>query len=592
MGGMGGPGHEGAPMSRSASVPRRASALGCRIAHGVWSAWTAPRARRFRRALGDPEAAQWRVLERILRRNRSSAYGRRHGFGSVAGVEAYRRSVPVVEYDDLTPWIDRIRLGERAVLTAEPVRRLVPSSGSTSACKLVPWTDAFAAEWSRAVQPWTRDLLESWPGVRGGPAYWSVSPALGMAEATPSAVPVGFEEDSAYLGGLLGPLLRSTLAVPEEVRHVRDAGTFRYLTALGLLRAADLRLVSVWHPSFFELLLDAIERHWTALVRDVEHGTVTPPVASPEASPPLGSGGVASDRARRSRRSRALLARLRRRSRPDPARARELERAGPTDYGRIWPGLALLSCWADGPSAGPAEALRRRLGDVRLQAKGLLATEGAVTVPFGDARPVAVRSHFLEFVDAGGGWHTVADLRQGESYGVLLTTGAGLYRYRLGDRVRVEGFLERTPCLRFVGKEDGVSDLRGEKLNGAFVAEVLEELLGSRSPAFSMLAPDPLPGGAAGYTLYLEVSGALPPDLARRLDEALSANPHYRYGRRLDQLRPPTVFRVPRGGQVAYLEHQIGQGVRAGDVKATVLSTRDDWSRHFEGGYEPALHPP
>lgn len=555
------------------------SGAACRTVHAAWAAWSRPRARRFGRALRDPEAAQWHLLRRLLRRNRDSAYGRRHGFASITSVEQYRERVPVVSYDEIEPWIDRIRRGEGAVLTTEAVHRLVPSSGSTAACKLIPWTRTFAAEWSRAVQPWIHDLFGRYPDARGGPAYWSVSPAMGPGEAIPSSVPIGFDGDSAYLGGLLGPLVRATLAVPEDVRRVHHAEDFRYLTALGLLRSADLRLVSVWHPSFFELVLDAVERHWPALLRDVARGEVSPP-----------SGARPHDRLAPevvlpgSR--RAVTAALRPWLRPDPARARALERASPRAFGTLWPRLAVVSCWADGPSAGAAETLRRTLSAGRLQPKGLLATEGVVTVPFAGGRPVAVRSHFLEFVDADGTPRTAADLEEGETYSVVLTTGAGLYRYRLGDRVRVEGFLERTPSLRFLGKEDRISDLCGEKLNEGFVAAALEETLGGLSPSFAMLAPDPRPEAARGYTLYLEVAGDLPRDLAGRLEDALSANPHYRYGRRLGQLRPLAVYRVARRGPATFLERQIGSGGRAGDVKATALSTQDDWSRYFEGDYE------
>ena len=47
---------------------------------------------------------------------------------------------------------------------------------------------------------------------------------------------------------------------------------FRYLTALLLLRCRELRLVSVWHPSFLALLLDTIRTDWDRLVADVRRG--------------------------------------------------------------------------------------------------------------------------------------------------------------------------------------------------------------------------------------------------------------------------------------------------------------------------------
>ncbi len=560
-----------------------------RAANALWHFSCLPRARLFERALRDPGAVQRRLLRDYLRRNAGTVYGRAHGFATIRGVEEYRRRVPIVDYDDLAPLIARIRHGEPGVLTAEPVRRLLPSAGSTAARKLIPWTDGFGAEYRRAVAPWVADLFARRPELRGGPAYWSVSPAIPDDGAGSAALPIGFEEDSAYVGGLGRRLVRGALAVPEAVRLAPDPRSFRYLSALGLLRARELRLVSVWHPSFLVLLLETIRERWNDLLRDVADGFVRPPGELPI----------------------ALRGELRGWRRADRSRARELESAGPETRDRIWPRLELVSCWADGPSAGAAEELERWLPGVAVQPKGLLATEGVVSIPIGRARLVAVRSHFFEFLDETGRPRTVTELRSGETYGVVLTTGAGLYRYRLRDRVRVEGFHARTPSLRFVDREGGISDLRGEKLAAGFVAEALERLFGDRTPTFAMLAPDD--GDAVPrYTLYLEDPPAFPDELlvetlpvaprdelpldvapadelpldsalAARLDAELSRNPHYLHCRRLGQLAPPAVFRVSRGAHRTYLR-QESRGRRLGDVKPVVLSERTGWSRRFEGG--------
>lgn len=570
-----------------------------RAANALWHLASRPRARRFQRALRQPEDAQRRLLRAYLRRNAETAYGRTCRFADIEDVEAYRRRVPIVEYDDLAPFIERVRRGEPRVLTAAPVRRLLPSSGSTAARKLIPWTDGLGTEFRRAVAPWICDLFSRRPDLRAGPAYWSVSPAVPDEEAgdgipDASALPIGFEEDGAYLGGLGRRLVRGVLAVPESVRLARDAETFRYVSALGLLRARELRLVSVWHPSFLVLLLEAIRENWARFVRDIAEGAVRPPGEVPP----------------------TLSRELRGWRRADRSRAGELESAGPEGYARIWPRLGLVSCWADGPSAGAARELGRRLPGVPIQAKGLLATEGVVSIPFARARPLAVRSHFFEFVDEAGLPRTVSGLRSGETYGVLLTTGAGLYRYRLGDRVRVEGFLARTPCLRFVGRQAGVSDLRGEKLAAGFVADALERLFDGRRPTFAMLAPDEGEGGPR-YTLYIERSADSSENLAvvagpaggsdggtssrsaperparwdaglsMRLDAELSRNPHYLLCRRIGQLGPPAVFRVRRQGHETYLRHESGsrRTSRMGDVKPVALSDRTGWNGHFEGGY-------
>lgn len=103
--------------------------------------------------------------------------------------------------------------------------------------------------------------------------------------------------------------------------------------------------------------------------------------------------------------------------------------------------------------------------------------------------------------------------------------------------MRVEGFVGRTPSLRFLGKEGHVCDLRGEKLHEAFVAAALSSAFQrvGLAPRFALLAPADSP--PIGYSIYLDASGAAPPpDLATLVDEELAANPQYRLCRQLGQL--------------------------------------------------------
>ena len=163
----------------------------------------------------------------------------------------------------------------------------------------------------------------------------------------------------------------------------------------------------------------------------------------------------------------------------------------------------------------------------------------------------------------------------------MVTTGGGLYRYRLEDRVAVTGFVGRTPSLRFLGKEGHVSDLRGEKLHESFVAGALERAfrrLGVTA-RFAMLAPE-----ERGYTLYLEAQPPLPPELERTIEEELAANPHYRSCVALGQLAPARVFLIAGDGFNRYLQRCRERGQRIGDVKPLALSSLPGWSSVF-GGY-------
>jgi hypothetical protein len=262
-----------------------------------------------------------------------------------------------------------------------------------------------------------------------------------------------------------------------------------------------------------------------------------------------------------------------------PVRAKELQSVSPHDYTAVWPKLKTISCWGDGAARSSAAELHHLFPRAALQRKGLMATEAAVTIPIGSLHPVAVRSHFYEFVDPAGRARLAGELESGTEYSVLVSTGGGLYRYRLGDRVAVDGWVARTPSLRFVGRDDRVSDRRGEKLSDAFVATVLDAVFaGASRPRFAMLAPEEGADGV-GYTLWMESASDVPPRMAAALENELRRNPHYAWCVDLGQLRPARLVCVPAGANRAFIDFCMARGQREGDVKPVSLHTSGGWAR-------------
>src|SRR5581483_9435794 len=215
---------------------------------------------------------------------------------------------------------------------------------------------------------------------------------------------------------------------------------------------------------------------------------------------------------------------------------------------RIWPGLALISCWADGAASLGLPAVRELFPGVEVQPKGLLATEGVVSFPLvGQPAPVlAIRSHFFEFEETTGTMKLAHEVDIGGRYTVVMTTGGGLYRYPLRDEVEIVGRFRQCPLLRFIGKADCVSDLVGEKLAEAFVRSVLDRVFDSRrwTPRFVILVP--VLDRPPRYVLYLQGPSASDVEgLARQLQAGLEENPHYRYAVDLGQLAPAEVRLLP-----------------------------------------------
>ncbi|MGE0492575.1 MAG: GH3 auxin-responsive promoter family protein [Vulcanimicrobiota bacterium] len=438
------------------------------MANSLWWLSSGPERVAYEAAARDPERAQRRRLAELV----GLSYER---FGD---------TFPLVDFEDLE---------QAGWPHLEDVLHWQPTGGSSGATRKIPYTRALKGEFQRAVAAWIGDMFWRRPRWLAGRAYWVITPPVTRPELG------SFEDDASCLSPLARWTLDSVLVRPDY-----RAESYWVDTARALLAARDLRLVSLWSPTYWLVLVDCIRA--------------------------LGLRPAASQ---------------------------------PAEW---WPRLATISCWADGPSRGYARQLASLFPQVEIVPKGLLATEGVVTIPIAGRRPLALRSHFFEF-ERQGRIYPVWQLEQGREYGVLLTTGGGLRRYRLGDRVRVDGFYRATPSLAFLGR-DQVADRCGEKLHFGHVARALESF------AFAMLAFED-----GGYVLFYE---GPEDDPVARVEGELLANFHYRHCLDLGQLRPLRGFELT-GGASQYLRICQRLGQRLGEVKPMPLHPYEMWSTAFEG---------
>ncbi|MBL8172912.1 MAG: GH3 auxin-responsive promoter family protein [Acidobacteria bacterium] len=544
------------------------------VANGIWMLSTLPQSAAFHLAVRNVEQAQRQRLLEILRQSANTEFGRRYDFASIRTTAEFQARLPLLQYEDYQPWLERVGDGQPEVLTAEPVLLLEPTSGSTAATKLIPYTASLKAEFQRAIAVWISDLFTHNPTLLGGQAYWSVSPVVRRDARTTGGIPIGFEEDGEYLGRWQHAMLNHILAVPSAVRWISEIESFRYVTLLFLLRSPSLRLISVWNPTFLSLLVACLAEWGPQLAADIAHGTLTTPTP------------LAED----------IDAQLRRQNVPDTRRARELASifqattAPGERHARLWPRLRVISCWADAHAALYAQELARLFPQARIQGKGLLATEGFVSFPLEkkNGAALAVRSHFYEFLppqESDTPPKLAHELIAGNQYAVALTTGGGLYRYQLHDQVEVTGFYGECPLLRFVGKANHIVDWFGEKLNAAHVSNIVTNVLGELTPEFWLLACERTLTPPA-YTLFIQASQMADRQLrqlAANIETGLQENFHYRYCRELGQLAAVRAFRIAERAQERYLATCQARGQRAGDIKPAALHQADNWAQSFCG---------
>ncbi|MGF7231065.1 GH3 family domain-containing protein, partial [Arachidicoccus sp.] len=96
---------------------------------------------RIKEWLHHPIASQREVLQDLVTHGQNTSFGRKYGFNSLFDIRKFKATVPIHEYKDLKPYINRIMEGEENVLWNTPVSWFAKSSGTTSEkSKFIPIT--------------------------------------------------------------------------------------------------------------------------------------------------------------------------------------------------------------------------------------------------------------------------------------------------------------------------------------------------------------------------------------------------------------------------------------------------------------------
>lgn len=89
--------------------------------------------------ISHPEETQKGVLFSQLFQAENTEYGRTYGFRSISSVKDYKKQVPLVQYEDIVPWIERARKGEPDITWPGIIKHFAKSSGTTNArSKYIP----------------------------------------------------------------------------------------------------------------------------------------------------------------------------------------------------------------------------------------------------------------------------------------------------------------------------------------------------------------------------------------------------------------------------------------------------------------------
>lgn len=90
----------------------------------------------------NPVAAQRGVLQDLVTAAQYTEFGKKHNFSKLFSVKEFKKNVPVHEYEDIKPYIERMMAGEQNILWNTPITWFAKSSGTTgSKSKFIPISD-------------------------------------------------------------------------------------------------------------------------------------------------------------------------------------------------------------------------------------------------------------------------------------------------------------------------------------------------------------------------------------------------------------------------------------------------------------------
>jgi hypothetical protein len=523
----------------------------------------------------DPVRAQTKVLMEYLRRNKDTEYGRKYRFSEIRTLSDYQARVPVVEYEAIRPYVDRMAKGEQNILTRDRPIFFGSTSGTTNLPKLIPTTNYSESKKMELLWLWSYYIARDHPDVVNGKVLAIISPE--DEGKTPSGIRYGAESGHGYKS-LPWPVKR-LYVLPPKVFEIKDYDA-RYYTILRLSMGANVTDVATLNPNTIVLLCQKISKWQDRIIEDIRNGTLSRDFDIPD--------GV----------RRPIERSLRR----DPVRANELSMLAakngkllPKDF---WPNMRLVECWMGGMMRLYLKEIEDYFGKVSIRDMGCLSTEARSSIPIGDGSAsgvLAIDTNFYEFIpkeDAArknAAVLTCDKVEAGKEYFIVVTTAGGLYRYNIDDIVKVTGFMNKTPMIEFVQKGSGATSLAGEKLYESHVSDAVNlavEKHGLKIEFFCAVAESGAAGGPR-YAFLVEFSGDTPPADKKKaflgsLEENLrSLDSEYLFVRNAQLLKAPALKVIRSGDFERYRARKVAHGAHDGQFKAPELTSDTNFEKNF-----------
>lgn len=392
------------------------------------------------------------LLFAILNKNKNTEFGKKNGFSNITSVEEFKEKVRLSDYSNYENYIERMAKGEKNILIKDNVEYFSHTSGTTGKQKLIPATKESRISASRYMGMAIQTILYKRLRYRWTFEKGVLINDLGITTYTEGGVPIS----SASSGGMRGikKMIPLVFTSPIEVMEIRDRQKALYAHVLFALSYENLMYIS---GNFISNVLDffrTMEDNKEDLINDLRNGKINDNIDIDE----------------------KIKRKLNNKLKKSKMRARQLEkefRKGFKDIARrIWSGVVVIPTVTGGTFQIYDEKVRYYIGNIPIYSGAYAASEAIIAMNVYLNKlgyvfiPDSVFCEFIEVKDmekSNPSTKLISELKKNHEYEVVITTRAGLYRYRIGDVIKVIDYRGKSPEVIFLYRKNQLLNMASEK---------------------------------------------------------------------------------------------------------------------------------
>ena len=466
-------------------------------------------------------------LMTILRDNEKTQYGMEHEFDKINSIEDYRKTVPLSDYSSFEKYIERMRSGEENVLTVYPLSGFCRTSGSTGRSKYIPLSFTALKKYADGFERSKEEMLR-----RMGSRHRFFLNAFRADLSRPPAKEALFTEYNfryIYEQGIMdmNEYIGGKVMLFTDGEH-----DILYAKVREALCDPDIKIFECIY--MYELLnfFSYLEGNWESICSDIDSNTIPSHInLSPEMSRYLLSIETAPERTAEIR--------------------RECSRGYRNIAKRLWKDLVLICGIINRSNMIEEAMLTEYTGEVKRYGHCYCSSECSIAAAADTNSFEYVMmpgNAFFEFLPYDADTDEALlphELKKGELYEPVITNFSGLYRYRMGDIVKVTGHICESPLMEFMFRKGQALNIAGEKYDICQLEKAVFDLRQYGITAEDYCIGecfDTIPGRYA-VLMAVKDTGINGETASEALDRTLSLNnSEYEDLRKLGMLEKPSVL--------------------------------------------------